>query len=103
MGGLPLLVGLSSTTSSCIKLAVWIISVISASLLCFSVMSLRNIYLSLERSGVMLQMKQSVLGKQADLGHERQAESHTRVDDKRSIVTSTLTLGLHILLLLSIP
>ncbi len=38
---LPLLVGLSSTTSSCIKLAVWIISVISASLLCFSVMSLQ--------------------------------------------------------------
>lgn len=102
MGGLPLLVGLSSTTSSCIKLAVWIISVISASLLCFSVMSLRNIYLSLERSGVMLKMKQSVPGKQADFGQERQAESHTRVDGI-SIVTSTLTLDLHTLLLLSIP
>ena len=36
----PLRMGLSSTTSSCIKLAVCIISVISASRLCFSVMSL---------------------------------------------------------------
>lgn len=38
----PLRTGLSSTTSSCIRLAVWIISVISANRLCFSVMSLQN-------------------------------------------------------------
>lgn len=39
---LPLRTGLSSTTSSCMRLAVWIISVISASLLCFSVISLHS-------------------------------------------------------------
>ena len=41
-GAQPLRVWQSSTTSSCTRLAVWIISVISASLRCLSVMSLQH-------------------------------------------------------------